>query len=108
MCRQGHLHDSKRESLRCNDLHLMLKTKPPMIKDLKQQPKFTLLEKFVYRATGKKIRAITYKADFSYWDNEKGIQVVEDCKGFSNNTYKLKKKMLLNIIKDSEILFIES
>lgn len=40
---------------------------------------------------GKKIRPITYVADFVY--NREGKLVVEDTKGFKTPEYKLKKKM---------------
>ena len=44
-------------------------------------------------ANGKHIRAISYVADFYYYDNKLGCYVVEDTKGFRTDVYKLKKKM---------------
>ncbi|WP_380873621.1 hypothetical protein ACFB49_42730 [Sphingomonas sp. DBB INV C78] len=37
-CAHGHMHASKREALRCNDLHILQRA--GQISDLKQQPKF--------------------------------------------------------------------
>lgn len=74
---------------------------------MKQQPEFILQSKFMLR--GKMIRAITYRADFSYYDNIKKKFVVEDVKGFKTTDYKIKVKMLQFIMKDREdFLFIET
>jgi hypothetical protein len=48
-------------------------------------------------------RAIIYKCDFSYFDNELKKQVVEDVKGFETKEFKLKKKLFE--AKYPEILF---
>ena len=55
--------DSRKESLRYQDLLLMLEA--GKIFDLKLQPTFTLQESFK-TSNGTTIRAITYRADFSY------------------------------------------
>ena len=70
------------------------------IKFLKQQPVFTLQPKFKFR--GKAIRAITYRADFSYYDVETKCFIVEDTKGFKTEVYRMKKKMLMCIMADRE------
>ena len=102
-CRHGHLHDSQKEAIRCNELHLL--EKAGEIKNLKQQPKFTLLEPFEYQ--GKKIRGITYRADFSYLD--RGEFIVEDTKGYKTKEYQLKRKLLLsNMANTKNFNFIES
>ena len=47
-------------------------------------------------ANGKHIRAISYVADFYYYDNKLGCYVVEDVKAsktYKTEVYKLKKKM---------------
>ena len=104
-CNQGHLHDSKKESFRCNDLTLMVKAR--VISNLTQQPNFTLQEGFRYK--GKWVRKISYKADFSYFDNVEKKQVIEDTKGYKTEVYRIKKKMFLKTIADNDDLeFIES
>lgn len=98
VCNQGHGHGSIKEANRCNDLTLM--EKAGVIRDLKQQPEFTLQDKFKYR--GKTIRAIKYRADFSYFDEEKEKYVVEETKGFKTPVYRLKSKMFLWMMKDDK------
>ena len=88
-CEQNHVHDSKKEARRCNDLNLL--EKAGKIKWLKQQPIFSLQAKFRWR--GKGIRAITYRADFSYFDIESKMFTVEDTKGYRTELYQLKKKL---------------
>jgi hypothetical protein len=78
-----------------------------LIKDLKTQVKFVLLDKFT-DGSGIKHREIAYYADFQYYDNSLNRIVVTDVKAsfkFKDNVYKLKKKLLLNKYKD--ILFEE-
>jgi len=104
-CNKNHLHDSKAEAERCNELTMELES--GCISKLKQQPKFVILKKFV-DAEGNKVRGIVYKADFSYTVNGADIRIVEDVKGFLTGIYKLKKKMFLNKIKKTNIRFIES
>jgi len=48
-------------------------------------------QKAFISGTGKKIRPITYIADFVYIENDQ--TVVEDCKGVLTTEYKLKKKL---------------
>lgn len=81
--------DSKAEA----DRYIYLKTleKLGSIKDLQLQPKFILQDSF--KKNGKTYRAITYKADFSYFDHKKGHLVIEDVKGQKTEVYKIKKKL---------------
>ena len=79
--------DSKKEYQRWCELKLM--EKAGQIKDLKRQVKYEILPK--YELNGKKIRGISYVADFVYEKN--GSKIVEDCKGFKTPVYKIKKKM---------------
>jgi hypothetical protein len=103
ICNQGHTHASIKEANRCSELNLMAKA--GVITNLKQQPEFILQMAFKYQ--GKTIREIKYRADFSY-RYKKGKFVIEEVKGFKTGIYNLKKKMLLNKIKDSNIEFIET
>ena len=105
VCNQGHKHASIKEKIRCDDLTLM--EKAGVIRDLKQQPEFVLQDKFKYQ--GRTIRAIKYRADFSYYDEEKEKYVVEDVKGFLTQIFRIKKKMFLKMMKDDKDLeFLET
>ena len=101
-CRHNHLHDSKLEVRRCDVLHLL--QKGGVISQLKQQPKFVLQKGYVYE--GKKVQALCYYADFSYLED--GVRVIEDCKGYRTNVYKIKKKLLLPILKKKGYKFVET
>lgn len=81
--------DSKKEGNRYLELKLLLKARK--IRDLELQKKFELLPK--YKINGKTIRAISYVADFVYWDISKNEMIIEDTKGFKTEIYKLKKKL---------------
>lgn len=82
--------DSKKEAKRYKELKILLDAR--IIKNLELQPRFLLLDK--YKQDGKTIRKIEYVADFRYFDNELGKEVVEDVKGMKTAIYKLKKKWL--------------
>jgi hypothetical protein len=84
---------SKKEAKRYEQLKYL--EKAGVIKDLKLQPQFLLLAPFV-DIDKRKHRAITYTADFQYWDNELKMEIVEDVKGFKTDVYKIKKKLFLN------------
>ncbi|MBQ0112290.1 MAG: DUF1064 domain-containing protein [Bacteroidales bacterium] len=81
---------SKKEAQRYLELKLMQKA--GVIKDLRMQVPFILIEKSEYG------RQVKYIADFTYYENhQNGIwknYVVEDTKGFRTDVYKLKKRML--------------
>lgn len=85
----GITFDSKLEAKRFCELKLLEKANK--IEDLQLQPSFELQPTF--KKNGKTIRAITYKADFSYYDKERQEQVIEDTKGMKTKDYILKKKM---------------
>lgn len=71
------------------------------IRGLKLQPEYTIQEAFT-TADGERVRAIRYRADFSY-ERETApdccgftywLPVVEDVKGFRTKEYELKKKLI--------------
>jgi len=70
---------------------LTLLEKAGKIRGLQQQPEFILQPAF--KLDNKTIRAITYTADFQYWDGSH--LVIEDCKGYKTQIYQLKRKILL-------------
>lgn len=81
---------SKKEMNRYNELKLLEKAK--LISELELQKKFELQPKYVNNKN-EHIRAITYIADFFYYDNQKQKYIVEDTKGFRTDVYKIKKKL---------------
>lgn len=73
-------------------LELKMQEHTEFISNLKLQVEYVLLDPFEYE--GKKIKGISYFADFEYLKD--GKLITEDSKGFRNPHYKDKKKMLLS------------
>lgn len=96
----GLAFDSKKESNRYCELKML--ERAGKIKGLELQHQFVLQPPF--RKNGKTIRAITYIADFTYYDLEKNKNVVEDVKGYKTDVYKLKKKMFEYTYPDLTII----
>ena len=82
----GIKHDSRKEARRWVELTLLQKAGE--ISDLKRQVKYEIIPK----QEGE--RAVNYIADFVYIDNKTGDTVIEDCKGFKTDVYRLKKKLM--------------
>ena len=98
--RNGIAFDSAKEAARYGELLLMLRA--GAIKELRLQPEFTLQEAFT-TPEGEKIRAMRYRADFSYrrrvkegpdirWES-----VIEDVKGYRTKEYEQKKKLMVGM-----------
>ena len=104
VCRKGHKHQSKREADACGVLDLLEHARK--VKDIKYQPEFTLQEGF-RGLNGKKVRPITYTADFSFYDKEQRKFRVVDVKGFSPPVFALKRKMFDYKMKDQGIMLEE-
>lgn len=85
----GITFDSKKEAKRYAELKLM--ERAGVIRDLKRQVRYELIPAF--DVDGKHYRQTSYVADFVYTDAKNGKEVVEDCKGFRTDVYKLKAKM---------------
>ena len=81
----GIKHDSRKEARRWVELTLLQRAGE--ISDLKRQVKYELIPK----QEGE--RAVTYIADFVYNDKKTGTTIVEDCKGYKTDVYKLKRKL---------------
>ena len=98
--RNGITFDSQKEAARYDALMLLLAAGE--IRDLKLQPEFTLQEAFT-TPDGERVRAVRYRADFSYRRRVKeGVdirweRVVEDVKGFRTKDYELKRKLMLGM-----------
>lgn len=88
---QGETFDSKKEF----EYYLLLKDREKRgeIKELKRQVTFEIQPGFIM-PDGKKIRPITYLADFVYTDAKTLERKVIDVKGFRTEVYNLKKKLL--------------
>ena len=87
----GMTFDSQKEAIRYRELELMQRA--GVIEGLRTQVAYELIPA-QKDADGKLIeRAVRYVADFVY--EEDGIPVVEDCKGFKTDTYKIKRKLML-------------
>ena len=91
--------DSKKEANRYRELKTLENT--GVIENLELQKVYELQPSF--KKNSKTYRKITYKADFSYFDKEKGKYIVEDVKGFKTDVYKLKKKLFEYKFKELEL-----
>lgn len=81
----GQVFDSRREYRRYCELKLL--ERAGKISALCRQVKYVLIPK----QEGE--RACTYVADFVYLQD--GEQIVEDCKGYQTEAYKIKRKLML-------------
>ncbi len=95
----GYIFDSGKECQRYKDLRLLEYAEK--ITDLTVHPKFILQDGFMWR--GKKIRPITYTADFMY--QEGGITIVEDVKSVATQTQLFKVKVKMFKYKYPELVF---
>ena len=94
----GYKFDSKAE----HERYLYLKSLEHIV-GLEVHPKYELQPK--YEFWGEKIRAITYEADFVYYDEENQELVVEDVKGMATPEAKLKRKIFIKkYCYDSDIV----
>jgi hypothetical protein len=85
----GVTFDSRKEGGRYAELKLLEKGK--QIEQLILQPMYILQPKF--DKGGIHYRAITYTADFYYYDKALERYIVEDSKGFETQMFKMKRKM---------------
>lgn len=99
----GEIYDSRKEMRRAYALDMLVRC--GRIKDLERQKRFILQDGYMTR-DGRKIRPISYIADFVYYDNDKRSWVVEDVKGVRTDVYRLKRKMFE--FRYPEYLFLES
>lgn len=81
--------DSKKEAARYAVLKLLERGKA--ISDLKLQVPFVLAP--AIHINGRKKPALRYFADFVYVEN--GKQVIEDCKGFLTDVYRIKRHLMI-------------
>ena len=85
----------KFDSIKEYEYYLFLKdrAKRGEIGKLELQKRF-IIQEAITLPNGSRTRAITYKADFCYYDHIDNRYHVIDVKGFKTEVYKLKKKLL--------------
>ena len=123
-CSYGHLHDSKKEASRCDELHLLLQSGE--ISDLELQKSFLIIPalyetvelnetyKIGKQKGQKKTKRVCleqpayYKADFVYYDKALGKTVIEDSKGKRTKDYILKRKLMRQQHCNEHTIFIET
>lgn len=81
-------------------LQLLERQEKGEVTNIRLQVPFTLQPSFKFN--GKTIRAITYKADFVYYDLIENKERIVDVKGFRTETYKIKKKIMQYLGNDLE------
>ena len=85
-CRAGIMHQSQLEARRCDELALM--ETGGLIRDVEAHPQP------IYHLDVNGVHICDYKADFRYFDSERGEVVVEDTKGFMTDVARLKLKLV--------------
>jgi hypothetical protein len=89
-CGAGHTHDSKREAIRCNELHILQAAGE--ITDLTIHPQywFVINGRQLKHPNG---RRVGYKSDFEYVEN--GMLVTEDVKGVVVRDWPLRRAVFV-------------
>ena len=97
-CNAGHTHDSKREAVRCNELHDLQAA--GAISDLIIHPQywFVINGRQVKHGNG---RRVGYKSDFEYVEN--GINVTEDVKGVVVRDWPLRRAIFIALFPDYQL-----
>jgi hypothetical protein len=86
-CFHGHVHDSKGEAHRCNELHD--DQSAGLISDIVVHPRYFFVIGGA-KVMGANNQALRFTPDFAYLDNATGRTVVEDFKGFRTKDYGLR------------------
>ena len=97
-CRAGHTHDSKREAIRCNELHDLQAA--GAISDLIIHPQywFIINGRQIKHGNG---RRVGYRSDFEYIEN--GIQITEDVKGVVVRDWPLRRAIFIALFPDHQL-----
>jgi hypothetical protein len=97
-CAEGHTHDSKREAIRCNELHALQAT--GQISDLTVHPQywFVINGRQLKHQNG---RRVGYKSDFQYVEN--GLLVTEDVKGVIVRDWPLRRAVFIALFPDHQL-----
>ena len=97
-CSNGHLHASRREANRCDQLHLLQRGRE--IEGLTIEPKFEFIidGKPLKMGNG---RTASYRPDFTYM--ERGKLVAEDVKGMVVRDFPLRAALFKHLYPDWEL-----
>lgn len=99
---EGYTFDSVAESRRYSALRLM--QMGGAISGLTVHPVYVLQDTF--KQNGRTYRAITYEADFAYFEN--GRIVVEDLKGFRTEVFRIKEKLFRKLYPHLELRIVNA
>ena len=97
-CGAGHTHDSKREAMRCNELHILEAAEK--IPDLMIHPQywFVINGRQLKHPNG---RRVGYKSDFEYIEN--GLLVTEDVKGVVVRDWPLRRAVFKALFPNHDL-----
>jgi hypothetical protein len=97
-CGAGHTHDSKREAIRCNELHILQVAGE--ITDLMIHPQywFVINGRQLKHPNG---RRVGYKSDFEYIEN--GMLVTEDVKGVIVRDWPLRRAVFKALFPNHDL-----
>jgi len=97
-CNSGHTHDSKREAIRCNELHALQEA--GAISELAVHPQywFVINGRQLKHANG---RRVGYKSDFEYIEN--GAKITEDVKGVIVRDWPLRRAVFIALFPDRQL-----
>ena len=97
-CGAGHTHDSKREAIRCNELHILQAAGE--ITDLTIHPQywFVINGRQLKHPNG---RRVGYKSDFEYVEN--GMLVTEDVKGVIVRDWPLRRAVFKALFPNHDL-----
>jgi hypothetical protein len=97
-CNAGHTHDSKREAVRCNELHILQAAGE--ISDLTIHPQywFVINGRQLKHPNG---RRVGYKSDFEYIEN--GMLVTEDVKGVIVRDWPLRRAVFKALFPNHDL-----
>ena len=97
-CGAGHTHDSKREAVRCNELHILQAAGE--ITDLTIHPQywFVINGRQLKHPNG---RRVGYKSDFEYVEN--GMLVTEDVKGVVVRDWPLRRAVFVALFPNHDL-----
>lgn len=88
----GLTFDSKAEARRWAELQLLARC--GRAHDLRRQVRFELVPGVRLAGESRAKPALTYVADFVYFDRELGRQVIEDVKGVATDVYRIKQHLM--------------